>query len=45
MEIDGTVLLSPLPPYIPPRKENEKLVKESKGVKYDTFKPLFLNSV
>jgi len=45
MEIDGATFPSPLPPYIPPKKPYEKLVKESKDAKYDIFTTLMLESM
>lgn len=45
METYGAVFPLLLPPYIPPRKPNEKLVKELKHAKYGTFTPLLSESV
>jgi len=40
MDIGSEEFPSPLPPYIPPRKMNSKLVKYSKDEKLGTFMPL-----
>ena len=34
-----------LPPYMPPRKPNSKMVKEPKDGKFDMFTPLLLEEV
>lgn len=40
METQGPTFPSPLPPYIPLRKPNAKLVKDSKDANFGTFTPL-----
>lgn len=45
IEIDVAVFPSPLPPYVPLRKMNEKPVKYLKDVKYGIFTPLLLESM
>lgn len=45
METGGEAFPSPLPPHIPLKKPNAKLVKDSKDEKFGTFTPLLPEKV
>lgn len=45
METKGIEIPFVLPPYMPPRKLNAKLVKDPKDIKFGTFTPLLLEEV
>lgn len=44
METEG-VAFFPLPPYIPSRKRNEKLVKDSNDENFSTFTPILPKNI